>query len=327
VVQNKFLHHIQATSMEVVMAGETTGDAAAPTQKINFKGPLYAVAATFLFSMVNICVKHIGVGLPVAEILFFRAAVALVVLIPLTPRASMLEFFQPGACRWLEVIRSLAGMFGLTCCFFAVTRLKLAEFVAIGYTTPLILALMAWMVLKERINPIRWLAIMSGAAGVLILVQPQLESNGAGLLPIAVLILGCFFTASTHVMTKQLKGRASSMSIVFNYMWIGTAITAPLAVANWQTPTQEQLIMLIALGSSGAIAQLFMTKALELSEASLLSPLFYLSVGWQTAIAWQFFGESMTGREVISMLLLVLDGLLAFWSLKERRLRKGETHA
>src|ERR1700735_2662872 len=152
------------------------------------KGAMFAIASTVFFTTLTIGVKWIGNDLPTVELLFFRCFIALLVILPTTSKAGRQEFFRSGAPRWLHFARALLGVIAVFCYFYAVRHLSLAEYVALQYTSPLMLALLGWLVLDESIPRLRWLAIAFGAFGVFYICQPRFNSAG---LPICILLVGC----------------------------------------------------------------------------------------------------------------------------------------
>lgn len=281
----------------------------------NLQGAKFALIATVFFTVLNALVKEIGQTLPLEETVFFRFLIAYLVILPLTPKSAHLEFFKKDTPRYLHLFRAGLGVTAILCCFFGMTRLPLSEAMSLTYTAPLLVAILGQYFLRERVPPLRWPAIACGAAGVLIICRPKM---GAELMPVAVMLAGSLARAGSDILARALSSRASSQCLVVSFLGLGSIMIAPFAIANWQTPTSEQWLVLLLLGVSGGFFQIFLTRAFQLSPASALAPFFYTSLLWAVLLGALFWNEVPGQNEILGSALIVLDGFLALWTLRTK---------
>ena len=191
---------------------------------------------------------------------------------------------------------------------FVVSRMPLSASQAIFAACPLIVVALSSVVLGETVSPMRWLAVLFGFTGVLIIVRP-----GGGLMdPVALVAVGgaCMF-ASYHLLTR-LTGREDSFETSFGYQaWAG-AITATLAVPFfWSWPTASQWVWLGVLSVTSITGHMLLTKALAIAHASLLQPFTYLHMICGIGLGIVLFDEYPDLPMLVGMGIVVIGGIVA----------------
>src|SRR3954463_3033058 len=149
-------------------------------------GTVDMVLAAFCFSVMSLLVKVVGARLPTQEVVFVRAAVSLAVAYVLVRRARPGNW---GRRKGLLVVRGLMGFAALSCFFYALIHLPLADATVIQYTNPVWTAWLGWWLLDEALSPVE--AVLSGAGllGVLLIAQPTFLFGGVARLdPLAVAV-------------------------------------------------------------------------------------------------------------------------------------------
>jgi uncharacterized membrane protein len=161
--------------------------------------------------------------------------------------------------------------------------------VAINFSAPLWSALLSVLWLRERAGLTRWIALLAGFAGVLIVTNPGADS----------LQLGALFALSNAVMygsvTVAVRGMTATESTDTLLMWQMVTIAGfhtLLLLFGFRWPTPLDAIMLIAGGVANAAAQYLWTWALHLAPATAVSPFFYLTLVWVMAIGYLVWGMS-----------------------------------
>ena len=218
-------------------------------------------------------------------IVFFRAFLGVLLLLPLMFKwgPSIFKTAHPK----LQIFRGFIGSGGLLCFFYGLSIVTLAEAVTLGFTVPIFATLLAIIFFGEKVGRWRWFAILTGLVGVFIVVRPDLE---IGLGPILVLIASLSWAISVLI-AKKLTHFDSDISIAF---W-QTVGNVPLALAMsiyvWETPTQNQLIILLLIAIFGTIAQTSLNAALRRGEVSFLLPFDYLRLLWSILIGYFMFKD------------------------------------
>ena len=222
------------------------------------------------------------------EILFFRSLVGLVMVSALLARSG---WGQLSVKRFgLHLVRNVSHFGGQFGWFYGISMIPLAEVFAIEFTTPMWAAIMAALLLGERMTRPRILAIVLGIAGVLIILRPGVEV----IHPAALAVLGaaaCY--ALTFVLTRKLAPTESALGILF-YM---TVIQLPLALipamANWVTPPPALWPWLLVVGATGLTAHYCHTRALRLADATAMAPMEFLRLPLIAVVGLLFYGEEL----------------------------------
>lgn len=272
----------------------------------NLRGTAWLIADMALNIWALSIVKALGLGYPAAQIVFLRAATGLLLLAPWI-FAERHRFREVD--RWrLHLIRVGLSVVTLTASFFAIARLPLALFSAIGFTRPLVLMLMAALLLGERISKGRWLAAAFGLVGVLIATAPTSVAWSPGLPALALVV---FTGTGAIIATRRLKGTPAIVMMTF-YTGGLALVTGPVAGLTWEPILADHLAPLLAVGVFAQAAQYCFLRAHWLGEASVLGPMGYLSLIFSTAVGFFFFAEVPSlGMVVGAGVILVSTAVLA----------------
>jgi len=261
-------------------------------------GPLSMVASALAFSLMAVAVKVAGERLPSQEIVLARAVVSLVLSYGLLRRAGVAPL---GNHRGLLVLRGVCGFLGLSCVFYAVTHLPLAEATVIQYLHPTFTALIAAVALRERIGFATTVASAISLLGVVLVARPAwligslASSQGTGApldaLALAAAIGGAFFSGAAYVVVRRLARTEHPLVIVLYFPLITVPATLPTLIEGIVWPTGLEWIWLLAIGVSTQIGQVALTHGLARLPAARGTALSYVQVVF--AIVWGalFFGE------------------------------------
>ena len=238
-------------------------------------GIMMMLAAIGFLTTMNLFIKLIGPEYHPMQVTFLRNFVAAMVIVPFILRAggiSVLRTHRP----WGHAARALGGILGNACYFYAFARLPMADVLVISQAVPLFATALAVLFLNERVGWRRWTAILVGFLGVAVSVDPTGAMGTASL----VTVLATLFWASTILLMRSLGATENPYTIVFYYMGAGTVLAALFMPWVWITPPIEALKFFVAAGLLGALGQFFMTYALKVAEASVVSPFNYTAIIW-----------------------------------------------
>ncbi len=274
------------------------------------------ITSVTLFSIMNILVKHLGTRYPLAQLMFFRSALALVpamVLILRDPRGvALLRTYRPGA----HAARTLLGMFAMATSFTAFRYLPAADVVAINFAAPLFVTALSVPLLGEPVGWRRWTAVTIGFAGVLVMLQPAAMLDGAaigaevgGLLALSSAVA----YAVVVIVLRQLSRDEPALTIVFVYMSFVMLATLPVLPFVWVTPDAFDLSLLIALGLIGGGAQVFLTRAFEFAPPAVVMPFEYFSLLATAFLAWLIWAETPTPVSLIGAAIVIASGLFILY--------------
>jgi drug/metabolite transporter (DMT)-like permease len=269
-------------------------------------GYAHLLAAAFFFSLMTVCVKLAGARLPAEEIIVARAVLGLAFSVA-TVRAAGLRL-RGNAPGWL-LVRGLLGSAGLYCFFYSLTVLPLPEVTTIHYVNPVFTALLAAMVLRERIGWGLAAALTMSLAGVAVAARPQFLFGGQDVLDpfaVTVALVGAVFSAAAYVTVRHLRDTDDPLVVVLWFPLVSTPLFLPLALRVWVWPTAWEWLVLLALGVTTQIAQICLTRGLHRLPAGRGTTVGYVQIAF--AMIWSVivFGEPVDATALAGAGLVVL---------------------
>ena len=286
-------------------------------KKLINNGPFLAIVTYFFGAIYSVNVKS-ATSLPLFEIVFFRFFLGFLVLYFISNRekARKIPLKQ---YLYLHLSRSILGSFCVASYVYSLHFIPLSTWTALSFTNPLMLAIFAFILLKEKIPLIRWIAIFLGFLGVIIIVEP---THTGGYLPIIILLIGSASGALSDICVRKLSLFYTSSTIVLFFFGFSALIIFPILPFVWVTPSVKEGILLGGIGIVGALTQLMLTKAFQLSPASVIAPFAYLSIVWASALGWILWDEKITYRSLLGILFIIADGVFAIISVTPRNSNK-----
>jgi drug/metabolite transporter (DMT)-like permease len=205
----------------------------------------------------------------------------------------------------MQLGRSVLLLLSTVCNFAALAYLPLADVAAIIFTAPVIVAVLAVVVLRERVSRARWLAIGAGFAGALLVVRPGVGSLNVG----ALLAFGCALSyAAYQVTTRLVRESEPIVSLLYGGL-VGMLAFSLLAPFWWQPPTLRGWLVFALVGALGAAGHLLVIMALQRAEASRVSPFTYAQLVWAMIASFVAFGDVPTPWTVAGAIVIVASGL------------------
>lgn len=244
-------------------------------------------------------VKTLGLGYPAWQLVFLRAVVGFVIMLPWiwTKRTDFLKVQQLP----LHALRVVFSALALTLSFFAIARLPFALFTTINFTRPFVTMIMAAVILHEAIPHRRWIAVALGFIGILIAVEPSGFTFTWGL---PALFLTVIFGTSAIIVTRKLAKAPTHVMMTFYTAGLAL-LTLPFAAFSW-TPVQPgHWLPLLAIGVFAQSAQLCFLRAHKRAEAGFLAILGYLSLVLSTSVGYFLFDEIPQRGFIIGAILIV----------------------
>jgi len=274
-----------------------------------FMPSLWMIAASLLFASMGVCVKLGAAQFSAAELVFWRGFIATLILggyvlvrrLPLaTPHART------------HVVRGLAGFVSLVMYFYSISMIPLAAAVTLNYTSPLFLALLLALWLKEPVRRGFYGVLAAGFVGVIFLLQPAL---GGGQWPGALFGLGSGIISSIAYLNVRRLGELgepewrtvfyfSALSALGGLPWLLTA-------SPFHAIDGRGWLLLLGVGGFGVLAQLCLTAAYKRGKTLVSASLAYSTVVFSSAFGMLLWGETLPWTGWIGVILIVASGLLA----------------
>jgi drug/metabolite transporter (DMT)-like permease len=260
------------------------------------------ICAMLIFPFLDVVAKFLGQqNVPVIEIVWARLFFGMLITAPLLWRMEGLQSLIPREPR-LNMAR--AGFILIsTMCFFGALRYQgIAETLSIYFVQPLIVTMLAPFMLNEHVGMRRWLAVLIGFIGVLIIIRPGFQSLNPGVF----LALGAGLgSAISLVLTRKLAGGSSAMANTFYTSLFGASFASVVVIFVWHTPTQHQMMFFILLAAIGTFGNYLTISAMGYAEASLLAPLGYTEMINAVLAGWYFFGNFPDGWTFVGVAVLI----------------------
>lgn len=285
-----------------------SGQNPARPQVDNRRAALWLLASASLFTFTGVLVKWLGQTLHPFEISFFRALVALLVIMPIFARTGGLKAGIKTTIPLLQLTRGVVGSVAMFLGFYAIVALPLAEAQAISFSRNLFLVPLAAFILSEVIGLRRALAAAIGFVGVIIMLRPGLGESGFGLvLSIgAMAALGhAFLVALATVLVNIASRYDGPLTLMFYTNTVSLALIAIPTFFVWQKPSATELLMLVAMGLLATLSHNCFIRAFALGEASAIAPVDYSRLVFAAMAGWLVFGSIPDMYTIIGAAIIV----------------------
>lgn len=283
---------------------------------------LKVVSIAFLVSM-SAMIKLVGEGIPVGQIVFFRAFFAILpVVVYLSYRGQLGQAYytkRPLA----HLGRSIIGCFGMGLGFYGLTKLPLPDVIALRHATPLFAVIFAAILLGERVRLYRWAAVAMGLCGVLIISWPRITLfNDVGNVDeyhgVIATIASTIFAAMATIFVRALVKTEKSPTIVIYFSSMASFFAAMTYFLGWVPLDMYNATLLVGCGVVGGIGQILMTECYRHAPVSTIAPFDYTSILFGIAFSYVLFGDLPQGQMLVGTAIVAAAGI--FIILREHRL-------
>lgn len=277
------------------------------------RGIGFMVLACALFGVMHVGVRHVTQSIHPFEAAFFRNFLGLLALAP----SFITHGWRPLRTRrhGLHCLRAALNVVVMLTFFYALSITPVALVQALAFTSPLFSAVLAVLLLGERVRARRITAIAAGFAGALLIIRPGVQPIELG--PVLVLVSSAVW-GYTVIVIKSLSRTDSAVTITAYMLLLMTPMTLASALFVWTWPSTGEFAMLAAIGIAGTLAQMCMAQSLRLAEATVVLPFDFTKLVWGALLAWVVFGESIDGWTFLGAAVIFAGGL--FLAYRERQI-------
>ncbi len=281
-------------------------------------GLLVVLVSYFTFALHDALVKLLVAHFAASEILFMRSLTVVVLCLTIGGRGVITRgLFSPMRGKLL----TRAGLtFVAWLLYYSSGRyLGLAQMITIYFASPLLIAVMAGPMLRERVTPIRWAALALGFVGVLLAARPH---GGGPLLPVLCVGTAAVIWAYAMILMRQISSELRGWDQVFVIavlFLIGCGASLPFV---WKTPSLPTLAMMLGLGCLSTIAQLLLIEGVKLAQASVVAPMEFSGLLWSFVFGYLIFGDVPAVGVFLGAGLILISGAMVVMS----ELRGGRRH-
>jgi len=284
----------------------------------NGKGALLALLAFGIYATHDVVVKLMGASYSPVQLIFFSVLFSF----PLAMLMIMRDA-QPGTLRpvhpwWIALRTAAAVLTGLTA-FYAFSVLPLTQVYAIVFATPLFITILAIPILGEKVRIRRWLAVIAGLIGVMVVLRPGGGDLSLGHLAALLAALG---GSVASIIVRKI-GPEERPVVLLLYPMLANFILMAAALPFVYEPMPIEHMGFVGIMSVlGWIGGVVIIKAYNAGEAVIVAPMQYSQILWATAYGMVFFNETPDGRTVLGAGIIIASGLY----IVLRESRKSESN-
>jgi drug/metabolite transporter (DMT)-like permease len=271
-------------------------------------GILLALIAYASYSGSDAVIKSLGGQFTVFEIGFFSTLFAGCFLFFSRPAGERWRDFWRMKRPWAVQARALAGIASGVLSVYAFTHIPLAEVYALIFLAPLLVTILSTVILKEKVGPWRWLAVVAGFAGVMLVVRPGFRELNLGHLAAFV---NAFLAAASVILLRSLaqqEKRTSMLGVLVGYGLLFNGAGA--AASSFTLPNAVQLVWLAMAGAFTAGGQLMQLLAAKYAPANRIAPTHYSQIVWAVILGALFFQEYPDWLSLVGLAVVGASGLL-----------------
>ncbi|MGR3344274.1 MAG: DMT family transporter [Paracoccaceae bacterium] len=271
----------------------------------NAKGALFALAAFGVFATHDVFVKTLGATYSPIQIVFFSVLFSFPLALLFLMRDAKSGTLLPRHPYWVALRTGAALVTGISA-FYAFSVLPLIQTYAIIFAAPLLITILAIPVLGEQVRLRRWIAVIVGLFGVLVVLRPGQADLGLGHLA----ALGAAVGGAVSSIVVRKIGREERTVVMLIYPMMANFIVMGLALGFVYIPMPAAdlgLVAVIALFAS--VAGLLLVAAYQSGEAVIVAPMQYSQIIWATFYGFFFFGERPDRETAIGAAIIIASGL------------------
>ena len=268
---------------------------------------LYMFMSVCAFSIMDLIVKWSD-SYPLGQVLFFRGFFGLVIYFFLIPRERLKNFYYTKRAG-LHFLRCLFGLIALISIFIALRNLPLATVVSISFAAPIFTTIFSIFFLTEKVGFYRWLAVIVGFIGIVIISEPGFSSLNLYFIFPIIFCLGLSYVA---IAIRQLSTTEPVWLIALNFSAAITIVSFFTIPFGWIMPNLNDLILLSFIGIFGGFANLWLSQSYKFSEVSLVTPLKYLALVFAIIFGYFIWNEIPSIKTLVGALLVIISSIIIF---------------
>ncbi len=271
----------------------------------NLTGVLNALVAFAIFSAHDVVVKFLGGLYSPFQIIFFSTLLSFPLITMMLMRDPTSGHLRPVHPWWIA-LRTIAGVVTGTSAFYAFSVLPLAQTYAVIFATPLLITVLSIPILGEQVRLHRWMAVIMGLVGVIIVLRPGSSELGLGHL---AALTAAFGIALASIIVRKV-GRDERSVVLLMYPMLANFIIMAIALPFVYKPMPVEHLGLVGVISLfGFAAGLLLIVAYKHAEAAIVAPMQYSQIIWAAVFGYWLFDERIDRVTLLGIAVIILSGL------------------
>jgi len=264
------------------------------------------LAGVFVFAIMDASLKGLSARYPPFQVSFIRCASSLVFMSPLLLWRGWREL-RVREWSWV-LLRGLIGIVMLASFIYGVRGLTLSQTYSLYLTAPLLMTALSVPIFKEQVLARRWVAILAGLGGVLLILQPWRE-RAYELLPSAAVLLATLCYSVSALTVRHLSRTQTRIALVFWYLLLIAIGAGALAWREWLPLRLEDWWLMAGIGLTGTLGQLWLTAAFSYAPPSVVGPFEYTALVWAFGIDRLVWSATPSAHLILGALIVIAAGI------------------
>lgn len=271
-------------------------------------GLFFAIFAYLAFSLLDTIQKTLIIYYSVFQILFIKYFFTFFLSLIESKRKKNFKFYLTSNWK-LQLLRSLLSILESGCFILAFRYLSLADAHSIGALTPIVVVVLSYIFLREKISPRIWFAVFIGFIGVLIVMRPGLTVfDPASLIPLAA----AFFLGLYQIVTRKVSAVDKNETSLFYAGIVGMFLMGFISFFYWKTISVDFILMFLGVGALYSSGVYFQIVALSKARASIVQPFHYTLIFWSIIFGFLFYKDIPDLFTITGAVVIIISGVYIF---------------
>ncbi len=279
----------------------------------------FGLLANFFMVFTGVVVKWVDQEIPTAQLLFIRFLVGFLIMLPIVIK-------KEGGLKWTttpwrkHLLRAVLGLVAIFSFYYAIPKVNFVDYVVLGRLYPFLMIVFGYMFLKEKAGPTKVVAALLAIVGALIMVRPDLNSEGLFLL---MIVLGIAIAAVSDIVVKKLTATESCEKIILCFFGMAAIILGCFMPFLWKTPASGSLLLsLLIIAGTGLLTQFFMTKAYAVLNAGTVGLVSSTQLIWAVCFGAGLWSETMGLHTWVGIGVIFISSFLGMFRFSGRKKSK-----
>ena len=271
-------------------------------------GIFFAIFAYLAFSLLDTIQKTLIIYYSVFQILFIKYFFTFFLSLIESKRKKNFKFYLTSNWK-LQLLRSLLSILESGCFILAFRYLSLADAHSIGALTPIVVVVLSYIFLREKISPRIWFAVFIGFIGVLIVMRPGLTVfDPASLIPLAA----AFFLGLYQIVTRKVSAVDKNETSLFYAGIVGMFLMGFISFFYWKPMSVDFILMFLGVGALYSSGVYFQIVALSKARASIVQPFHYTLIFWSIIFGFLFYKDIPDLFTITGAVVIIISGVYIF---------------
>jgi drug/metabolite transporter (DMT)-like permease len=271
-------------------------------------GLFFAIFAYLAFSLLDTIQKTLIIYYSVFQILFIKYFFTFFLSLIESKRKKNFKFYLTSNWK-LQLLRSLLSILESGCFILAFRYLSLADAHSIGALTPIVVVLLSYIFLREKISPRIWFTVFIGFIGVLIVMRPGLTVfDPASLIPLAA----AFFLGLYQIVTRKVSAVDNNETSLFYAGIVGMFLMGFISFFYWKPISVDFILMFLGVGALYSSGIYFQIVALSKARASIVQPFHYTLIFWSIIFGFLFYKDIPDLFTIIGAVVIIISGVYIY---------------